>query len=299
VRFSFAQIQAFVAIADLRSFTVAARRLSVSQPALSSALRTLEQELGVRLVERDTRRVTLAPAGEQLLPAARRLIEEKLRAEAETLALLRSHAGVVRIATLSALLERFLADELRRAASELEGISLSLLVLPAGDPLERLSRGDCDIAVGYLDNPVTGLQVGTLGTVEVQAVLPASHPLATMPAIPWRALQSEPLVVLADRGSYGTTVERILAENGLHFTVGQTCSDFAGMAGLVIAGLGLGVTTSHVAGMLLRDGLVARPVIEPDTTRPVVVAAQASQVLGASARSVFERLAALRIPRHG
>ena len=291
MRFSFTQIQAFVAIADLRSFTMAARRLGISQPALSTTLRALEQELGLRLIERDTRRVALAPAGQQLLPAARRLIEERLRAEAETLALLRSHAGVVRIATLSALLERFLAAELRQLQPALGGITLSLLVLPAGDPLERLKQGDCDIAVGYLGNPPTGLQIASIGTVEVQALLPAAHPLANQPSITWRQLQSEPLVVLADRGSYGATVERILSESGLQFTVSQTCQDFAAMAGLVLAGLGIAVSTSHVAQMLVADGLVARPMIEPDTRRPVVVAAQPSPTLGAGAQAVFEALA--------
>jgi DNA-binding transcriptional LysR family regulator len=69
------ELRYFVGVAEELSFTRAARRLHVSQPSLSVAMRQLEARLGVTLLNRTTRRVTLTPAGETLLAHARRVLE--------------------------------------------------------------------------------------------------------------------------------------------------------------------------------------------------------------------------------
>src|SRR5882762_8385387 len=70
------QLEAFLRIAEMGSFSKAARRLAVSQPALSRTIRLMEEDLGVRVFDRDTRNVVLTPAGMELKPIAERLTAE-------------------------------------------------------------------------------------------------------------------------------------------------------------------------------------------------------------------------------
>src|SRR3546814_19898677 len=70
------QLQAFRAVADLGSFSEAAERLHLSQPALSATIRKLEEMLNVRLFDRTTRQIALTPEGEELRRLANRLIDE-------------------------------------------------------------------------------------------------------------------------------------------------------------------------------------------------------------------------------
>src|SRR5947209_10352449 len=94
------QLRYLVALADERQFTRAAAREHVAQPALSQQIRRLENELGLRLVERTTRHVTITDAGELLVARGRRVLAELDAANAEILALKGMHSGHVRVGTM-------------------------------------------------------------------------------------------------------------------------------------------------------------------------------------------------------
>src|SRR5690242_12553924 len=70
------QLRAFAALAELRNFTRAAERCHLSQPAFSALIRTLEDAVGTRLFDRDTRKVDLTPAGRLFLDGARRVLQD-------------------------------------------------------------------------------------------------------------------------------------------------------------------------------------------------------------------------------
>src|SRR5690242_16185022 len=97
------QLQYLVAIADELHFTRAAERVHVAQPALSQQIRRLEQEVGLALVERTTRRVALTEAGEQLVARAQRILGEVDAARADLAALAGVRAGRLVIGAMQSL----------------------------------------------------------------------------------------------------------------------------------------------------------------------------------------------------
>src|SRR5689334_6313133 len=97
--FDLRALRAFVAVAEELHFTRAAERLYVAQPALSEQIRRLERDLGVRLLERTTRRVELTAAGEALLVRARRILAEADAALADAARAARGETGRLRVAT--------------------------------------------------------------------------------------------------------------------------------------------------------------------------------------------------------
>ena len=141
----------FLAVAELGSFSKAAARVSVTQPTLSVGIAKLEDEVGARLFERTTRRVSLTPAGSKFLQHARRITQEyeaALREVSETPQLKRVRAGI--LSTIPARdLERVVAQHAKNSGGE----ALEILDSTERDIANRLSRrtarcGDHDPAAG-------------------------------------------------------------------------------------------------------------------------------------------------------
>jgi DNA-binding transcriptional LysR family regulator len=138
----------FLAVAELGSFSKAAARVSVTQPTLSVGIAKLEAELGARLFERTTRRVSLTPAGSRFLTHARRITQEyetAVREVAETPQMKRVRAGV-----LSTIAARDLDRIVAHHAKHSDGEALQLLDSTERDIANRLSDGRLDLAVTIL-----------------------------------------------------------------------------------------------------------------------------------------------------
>ena len=111
-------VQAFVAVADHKSFRRAAGELSITQTALSRRLQNLESFLGVRLVERSTRSVALTPPGESFLPQARRLLTDLAAALTEIRETGKARRGDVTIACVPTIGVHYLPQILQRYSAD-------------------------------------------------------------------------------------------------------------------------------------------------------------------------------------
>jgi DNA-binding transcriptional LysR family regulator len=168
----------FVAVAEERSFTGAAERLHIVQPAVSQQVRRLEAELGVVLFTRTTRAVTLTAAGEALLGEARNVIAAAERTRQVAAGLARDGRERLHIATASGLgtwLHRVL-DAVADAMPELE---VRLTTMPYLERLAAVATGTLDAAfVQAADDAPEGVELIAVATAPLIAALPASHPLA-------------------------------------------------------------------------------------------------------------------------
>ncbi|MGD9526880.1 LysR family transcriptional regulator [Pseudonocardia sp.] len=153
------QLAYFVALADVGSFTRAADTVGVAQPTLSRQLRVLEQELGARLVDRGARDgLHLTPAGEAVLPLARRILADMDSARTAVAELVGLRSGRVRVGATPSLCIGVLADVLRTFCGRHPDIRVEL-VENGSQPLERgLARGDLDLALVIV--PAAGLDPG-------------------------------------------------------------------------------------------------------------------------------------------
>lgn len=153
------QLAYFVAVADVGSFTRAADTVGVAQPTLSRQLRVLEQDLGAPLVERGAREgLSLTPAGEAVLPLARRILADMDSARTAVAELIGLRSGRVRVGATPSLCIGVLADVLRAFCARFPDVRVEL-VEDGSQPLERgLARGDLDVALVIV--PAAGLDPG-------------------------------------------------------------------------------------------------------------------------------------------
>ncbi|MFJ9322003.1 LysR family transcriptional regulator [Streptomyces globisporus] len=193
------QLRLFMALSEELHFGRAAERLFITQPALSQQIRDLEKRLGVRVVERTNRTVTMTDAGRALLPEARAAVAAVDRLKQVADAQLRQASGRLVVGTMGA--EASMAHT-RAVLGLLQdrhpGITVQLVNLGFGDHMAALTQQEADVF--FLRPPVTDdIELHHLATEPRVACLAAGHPLAGEPQLTLAHLAGVPVVDMPEQ----------------------------------------------------------------------------------------------------
>jgi DNA-binding transcriptional LysR family regulator len=263
----------FVAVAEELHFRRAAERLHVAQPAVSEQVRKLEEELGVRLLDRTHRSVSLTDAGAVMLTEARQVLRTaenaKLAArnarDRVTFRLRIGYVGAAMPASVPRALQRLAASSPRLEANFEAGCTFDLI--------DALRAERLDAAVVTLPAPVAGLRVTSLGYQHGVAALPVGHEQAVRTSIDLQQLAPDRVVVLprdADRAFYDAVMASC-HEAGLSPTIVELPSAHVEEALLAVAsGAGLALLPESVADRYAAPGVRFVPLEGP---RPTLEAA--------------------------
>ncbi|MFJ8782027.1 LysR family transcriptional regulator [Streptomyces sp. NPDC102476] len=250
-------IRYFLAVADAGSITEAAKALHLSQPPLSTAMAKLESELGVPLLNRLPRGVTLTPAGRYLQAAGRRLIAEEQRLSATLRAMGEGLEGELRVGAEPMGLWRVVSTRVASFLSAHPRVSLELMDAPPRVQLENLANGYLDLAVIPV-LPQEPLQpIGDVAfTVEVVATLP----LTLIAPQSWNLGASEPLSLAGLRNLTWILPRRLPGARSLSRLIDDRFTSVGGSptkiipvptvqtaVTLVAAGLGVSVMSDEMA----------------------------------------------------
>jgi DNA-binding transcriptional LysR family regulator len=240
----------FLAVADQRHFTRAARKLGMAQPPLSQQIRQLEGEVGAALFARGARGVTLTPAGEAFLPHAEAAVREAGRASVAAKRVTRGDIGTVRIgftsaASLNPLVPATISG-FRRAYPDVE---LRLVVLATAPLLTELLQDRID--AGFLRPTPTereSLQAIPLPDERLWIALPAGHPLAERKHLRLLELRNDPFI-LYPRVNGSLLYDAIISacqNAGFSPRVRQEAPQMASIVSLVAAGVGVTLVPESV-----------------------------------------------------
>ena len=190
------QLRYFVALADELSFTRAAAREHVAQPALSQQIRRLEDELGVPLVERTTRRVRITDGGALLLARARRILADVSAAHAEIEALKGMEVGRVNVGTLHTMGPVDISLALAVFHRRHPGVELTVREQSSAELAQMLRDDALDVAFLSVTEEVEshGLGLTELVSEGLVAVLPEGHRLAGRRRLRMRELEREEFI---------------------------------------------------------------------------------------------------------
>jgi LysR family transcriptional regulator, carnitine catabolism transcriptional activator len=283
MRFNLVQLRAFVAAAETLNFTIAAERVHVAQPTLSATIRSLEEQIGAQLFERNSRMVRLTYVGSEFLPLAKRVLEDVDRASTIMSDLVSVRRGAVRFSALPVLYAFHLKDALMRFRDECPGVRLELFDYSSGPALDQLRREQLDLAVVTELAPEKDMHYQALCDRSIVAVLRSDHRLAKEPALEWRTLLQEPVALLQGGGPLTRYLDERLLERGMQLIPEYRVEQIHTVLGIVSAGLAIGVMSNITASALCREGLVARELIEPSVVRPLSLAYLAHRELSPSA----------------
>jgi DNA-binding transcriptional LysR family regulator len=259
------QLEQFVAVAELSSFTRAAQRLRIVQSGVSASIQGLEHELGARLFERGPRGVRLTPAGNALLPAARNTLDAARTAREAVTRIATGVAGEVQLGTMPSIDVIDLPALLARLRQDHPGITVRLRTSPSGSSglTEELARGDLDAALVANDgSPVPGMRLTRLITVPIVVLLRRDHPLADRNAVALAELADEQFIDFPVGFGNRRIVDDAFTRLGLQRSVAVEVTDVTHAAGYVRHGLGVSLV----------PGLPTLPTTQPGgEVRSVVV----------------------------
>ena len=296
------RIAYFVAVARHEHFTRAAEEVGVAQPALSQQIRQLERELGVRLLDRTTRRVQLTDAGWAFLARAERLLADAARAQAEMQEFAGFLRGRVVIGALPSLEETWLPHVLMRFHRRYPGLEIALREETTAQLLELLERGRIDLAVVHEGGDVPrGLTITPLFTEDIVLVVAPEHPLAARERVALSALRDQPWILIKPGSVIRQVVLDAVAGAGFTPRIAFESAAVQPIRALAAAGLGVAFLPRSVA--VAMGPPVAVVEIEPPTpTRTVALAWRAASsrpAVTSAFLSVARKAAASRSPQAG
>jgi LysR family transcriptional regulator, benzoate and cis,cis-muconate-responsive activator of ben and cat genes len=268
----------FVTVARERNFTRAADKLHIAQPPLSRQIQQLEEEVGMVLLDRDSRPLRLTEAGRLLYEHAAQVLErfDDLRTmmrrfrEAERPRYVIGFVASTIYAALPALIRRFRA--------ETPGLDVSLVEMASLEQIAALKDGRIDVGFGRirLDDPA--LRRDVLREEQLVVALPLSHPLLERPGpLNFSELAREPLILYprAPRPSYADQVISIFRDRGLEPHIAHEARELQTAIGLVAAEVGICIVPTSVQ-RLRRDDVVYRELIEQNITSPIIMSRRAN-----------------------
>ncbi len=175
---SMRQLRYFVALAEAGQYRRAAERMGISQPSLSQQIAALESRLGHRLVERRRGGITLTPAGREMLPHARGILNGASEMVALAQTLNSGVAGTLRLGATPTIGPYMLPAVLRRLHETHPGIKLMARDGPPRDMIEDLLAGRCDLVVTQLPLVAADLAQRRLYREPLMLAVARDHPLA-------------------------------------------------------------------------------------------------------------------------
>jgi DNA-binding transcriptional LysR family regulator len=284
------QLRTFVAVAEAQSLTRATESLHLSLPAVSRRLSALEDELGVALLARSTRRVALTQTGREFLPRARRLLdelEESLLGIRETAARRR---GLVTIACIPTAAYYFLPATLADFARRFPNVRVRVMDLSADGVTDAVATGGVEFGIGMEGAVHPEVEFRPLRRDPFVLACRRDHPLAKKRSLRWADLQNETLVGVSRRSGNRLILDRALLPRGIQPNWRYEAEHLSTSLGLVEAGLGVAVVPRLALPRDPHPVLVARPLTDPKIERATGVVLRRGAVPGPAARALLDLL---------
>lgn len=250
INFKLAEMETFVAVAELKSFRAAANRLNVAPSTVSVRIRHLEEALGISLLQRTTRQVLLTGGGARLLAAARITLGEleRLAIQLRDEGLLRE--GRVIIAALPSVAATVLPMLLIDFNARHPSIELSVMDYVADRGEALIIAGDADFAISSSPQPNRGLVFQPLFEDECLLVIPRNDPLAERTSLRLDELVGRPLLAPARGSGFRADIDAAFAANGLTLDPAREANNLSTLMAYAENGVGVSFVPAMFAKRL-------------------------------------------------
>jgi DNA-binding transcriptional LysR family regulator len=254
------QLRYFIAVAEERSFTAAARRLNLSQPPLSQHIQSLEAALRTQLLHRTSRKVELTQAGEALLARARAIQQQIKLAEDEVHSIGAGLVGTLDIGATGSILRGRLADLLAAYRKDAPSVRMTVHEQAPALQIAALLNRTTNISLNRSIPTEHMLHSELAWSEEVVVAMQKTHPLARRKRITLGDLASEDQIVLQPESSeFARYIQKCCVDAGFLPRVSQQVIDAQSVPSLIAAGFGVALVPQSIA-RFTTDEIVFRPI---------------------------------------
>lgn len=248
-------LKALVCIAEAGTLSGAAQKLTVTQPALSTMLRRLEDELGATIVKRHSRGVAFTEEGEFLLKRAYGILQDVAETTASLRQISEEPVGTVRVGLpttiAGGLIPKLLPDVHRRY----KRVQLHITEAMSGSLVEMLQLGRLDLAMLFDIQPMPGLRSEPVLTEKVQLLVRTGDPLSDRASVSLEEAAQRNLVLASQSHSIRRFVDQAAAAEGVRLAVLADVDSLPGLVGLVLAGYAT-ILPAYLVRDQIREGLI-------------------------------------------
>lgn len=297
MNFEILDLRALMAVLELRSFSLAAVRLNLSQPALSRRIQRLEGLLGGPLLERTTRHVAPSALGRQVLPLLRQALDGMETALDGIEDLVGPGAGPgggrgpVTVACLQTAVAGLLPPALAALRRSHPRLRVRILDMTAQEALRSVARGEAELAITIAaDLQDAGLVAEPLLQDPFVLACGEAHPLARRESLAWRDLAGLPLILAARTSVHRALIQDALAGDGVRLGWAYEVLHMASAFHLVRAGLGVSVLPRIALRAAEAARLRAVPLREPLISRTLSLVHRRARGLTGAAEALAEQL---------
>ena len=255
-------LRIFIDVAERCSFTKAANALGYSQSTVSFQIKQLEEELGVKLLERINHTVTLTDRGREVLRYAHQI--DQLSREMDRAAQTDTPVvGHVRVAMADSLSPLLLGEKFAALRKVYPAVSLNLITAGTAEMFRMLNRNEVDLVL-TLDSHIYNAEYVIVKEEKIRAhfVAPAEHPLARRTSLAVEELTAEPFLLTERAMSYRRLMDEKLAEQSLEIVPALECGNVQQLCRLVESGVGLSFLPDYATEPAVRAGRMVRLPVE-------------------------------------
>jgi DNA-binding transcriptional LysR family regulator len=283
------QLRAFVYTVKLGTLTRAAEALFLSQPSISLQLKALERELGVVLLERTRRRITLTDSGEVLYEMARPLVEGWESLDRDFHSKIKGmQAGRLTIAAGSSTIQYLLPELVRTYRERFPTVQLQLANVTGKDGLALLRADEADFAVGSMLDVPNDIAWAPVYHYDPMLIMPLDHPLAARAEIRLEDLSPYGLILPPQRLTTYRLVDLVFQQRQVPYTVAIEVGGWDVIKQYVAMGLGISIVTGICITDADRERLAVRNLRRYFPQRSYGVVMRKGKFLSTEARAFID-----------
>jgi DNA-binding transcriptional LysR family regulator len=297
IAFDLNDLLAFRTVAELSNFRRAAEAVHISQPAFSRRIDKLEEALGVKLLERTTRRVNLTAVGRDFARKVALLLDDldgtllALRGIAPT------RLGEVTVACVPSTVYYYLSQVIRRYREAYPKIRVRIHDASANAVLDAVSRGEADFGLNFIGSQETDIDFQPLAEERFVAACRRDHPLARKRRTTWAELAAYDFIAVSKSSGNRLLLDQALAGKAVRPETMYEAEHVTTLLGLVEAGLGVAAVPSLAMPGKDHPLLVGVPLEDPVVTRQVGLIRKRGRTLTPAAQQLYDFFAEMRAPR--
>ena len=296
INFDLNDLQAFRAVAELSNFRRAAEAVHISQPAFSRRIDKLETALGVRLLERTTRRVTLTAVGRDFARKAVQLLDDLDGTLMGLRGLAPTRLSEVSIAGVPSTVYYYLTRVIHRYRQHCPKIRIKIIDAGANDVLAAVVRNEADFGLNFIGAQEPEIDFQLLAEETFVAAVRRDHALARKRQVAWRDLAEYDFIAVSKSSGNRLLIDQALAGVQGRPQIVYEAEHVTTLLGLVEAGLGVAAVPSLAMPGKGHPLLVAVPLVEPVVTRQVGLIRRRGRALTPAAQQLYDFFVDMKKP---
>ncbi len=297
IAFDLNDLLAFRAVAELGNFRRAAESVHISQPAFSRRIDKLEQALGVRLLERTTRRVSLTAVGRDFARKVATMLDELDGTLLAMRGLSPSRLGEVMVACVPSTVYYHLSQVIRRYRETYPRIRVRVHDAGANEVLAAVSRGEADFGLNFIGSQEPDIEFQPLAEERFVAACRRDHPLARKRRTTWAELAGYDFIAVSKSSGNRLLLDQALAGVAQHPSPIYEAEHVTTLLGLVEAGLGVAAVPSLAMPGKDHPLLVSVPLEEPVVKRHVGLIRKRGRTLAPAAQQLYDLFVSMQRER--